>query len=179
MSKASDEIEKIARTWQLTKDALALVRREIIKQSKGKSEYTLLARTNFEDLPLSDAQLELQSCQEANEDFAILSMWTAFERRLVFRLEDECRKMQGQTPSEFNHVVFEKIINAVEYWRIDEALDLIKPLVGSDLAGSAKNIKRYRDWIVHRNPRKPTPAKIDPQSAKEILKLITDNLDRA
>jgi hypothetical protein len=75
--------------------------------------------------------------------------------------------------------VFEKIVNAVEYWRIDEALDLIKPLVGSDLAGSAKSIKKYRDWIVHRNPRKPAPAKVDPQYAKEILKQITDTLDRA
>lgn len=179
MNSASNEIEQVGRTWQLTQDALALVRREVARQSKGTSERSVLARTNFEDLSVSDAQTDLQSCQKANEDFAILAMWTIFERRLVLRLEDECRKMQGQTPSDFNRVVFEKIVSAVEYWRIDEALDLIKPLVGSDLAGSAKNIKKYRDWIVHRNPRKPTPATVDAQYAKEILKLITEALDRA
>lgn len=179
MNKASNEIEQVGRTWKLTQDALALVRREVARQGKGTSERSVLARTNFEDLSLSDAQTDLQSCQKANEDFAILAMWTIFERRLVLRLEEECRKIQDQNSSEFNRVVFKKIVNTVEYWKIDDALDLIKPLVGSDLAGSAKNIKKYRDWIVHRNPRKPTPATVDAQYAKEILKLISDALERA
>ena len=56
-------------------------------------------------------------------------------------------------------------------------LDMIKPMVGSDLAGQAKNIKKYRDWIAHRNPRKATPARIDLQTTRELLKLIAIALD--
>lgn len=178
MNPAIEAIEQVSRTWLLTKDALAVVRREVIKQSKGiTGGQRLLARTGFEEMPLTDAQDDLGNCQQANEDFAILSMWAIFERRLFSRLEEECQKMQGTRPSEFNNAVFKKIYETVEYWRIDDAIDLIKPLVGSDLAGQAKNIKKYRDWVVHKNPRKSTPAKIDPQTAKELFKRIAIALD--
>jgi hypothetical protein len=58
---------------------------------------------------LSQAEAEITDCKQASEDFAILSMWAVFERRLIARLEDECHKMQGTQPTEFNHRVFEKI----------------------------------------------------------------------
>jgi hypothetical protein len=60
-------------------------------------------------------------------------------------------------------------MSTVEYWRLDESLDLLAPIIGSHAVGRAKQIKRYRDWIVHRNPRKPSPDKIDPATAKVLL----------
>ncbi len=178
MNPAIEAIEQVSRTWMLTQDALAVVRREVVKQSKDTTRTSrLLARTSFDECALSDAEIDIAACQQATQDFAILSMWAVFERRLISRLEEECQKMQGTQASEFNSLVFKKIANTVEYWRIDEALDLIKPLVGADLAGQAKSIKKYRDWVAHRNPRKPTPAKVDPQSARELLKLIAAALD--
>ncbi|MCX7113641.1 MAG: hypothetical protein NTX45_26865 [Proteobacteria bacterium] len=47
----------------------------------------------------------------------------------------------------------------------------------SRIAGQAKGIKKYRDWVAHRNPRKPTPARVDPQTARELLKIIAAALD--
>lgn len=176
MSQASDSIERAAQTWLRTKDALAIVRREVYNQKKGKNSGALLAHSSFYELSTDEAQEHLENCQQANSEFAILAMWAIFERQLFARLEHECRKMQGNSPTELNSAVFKKIIDAIEYWRIDDALDLVKPLVGSTLAGDTKNIKRYRDWIVHRNPRKEQPPIVDPETAKQILMRITELL---
>lgn len=178
MTAAVEAIERVSRTWILTQEALSIVSREVRKQSKNNERTSgILARTGFEECALTQAEADITACKQAVEDFAILSMWAVFERRLIARLEGECQKMQGTQPSEFNRGVFEKVCNVVEYWRIDEALDLIKPLVGGDIAGQAKGIKKYRDWVAHRNPRKETPARVDPQTAREILKIIAAALD--
>lgn len=164
----------------LTQEALTIVRQEVLKQSNNAVKPSrILARTSFEECALSDAQADIAACKQAAEDFAILSMWAVFERRLIVRLEDECQKMQGTQPTAFNQRVFEKISHTIERWRIDEALDLIKPMVGGDLAGQAKSIKKYRDWVAHRNPRTPVPTRVDPQTARELLKLIAVALDAA
>jgi hypothetical protein len=178
MTAAVEAIDQVSRIWNLTQDALSIVMREVRKQSKNTETTShILARTGFEERALSQAEADITDCKQTAEDFAILSMWAVFERRLVTRLEDECYKMHGSQPTEFNQRVFEKISSTIEYWRVDEALDLIKPLVGGDLAGQAKSIKKYRDWVAHRNPRKPTPARVDPQTAREILKIIAAALD--
>ncbi len=178
MTTAVEDIEQVIRTWLLTQDALSIVRREVRQQSKNiETTSHILTRTGFEECELSQAETDITTCKQAAEDFAILSMWAVFERRLIKRLEEECYKMQGTQPTEFNQRVFEKISSTIEYWRIDEAIDLIKPLVGGNLAGQAKSIKKYRDWVAHRNPRKPTPARVDPQTARELLKIIAAALD--
>jgi len=178
MTAAVEAIDQVGRTWNLTQDALSIVMREVHKQSKNTETTShIFARTGFEERALSQADADITDCKQVAEDFAILSMWAVFERRLIARLEDECYKMQGSQPTEFNQRIFEKISSAIEYWRVDEALDLIKPMVGSDLAGQAKSIKKYRDWVSHRNPHKPTPARVDPQTAREILKIIAAALD--
>jgi hypothetical protein len=178
MTAAVEAIELVNKTWILTQEALSIVRREIHSQNKNTTTASrILTSTIFEDHTLSQTEIDITECKQAAEDYAILSMWAIFERHLIIRLECECQKMLQIQPTDFNQRVFEKMTSTIEYWRIDEAIDLIKPLVGSDLAGQAKSIKKYRDWVAHRNPRKPTPAKIDPQTAREILKIIAAAID--
>ena len=42
----------------------------------------------------------------------------------------------------------------------------------SSLLGHAKQIKQFRDWVVHRNPNKPAPSKTDPATAYRVFKDI-------
>jgi hypothetical protein len=178
MTAAVEAIERVNKTWILTQEALSIVRREIYSQNKqAKIASCILTSTVFEEHSLHQAEIDITECKQAAEDYAILSMWAIFERHLIIRLEYECEKMQVIPPTAFNQRVFEKMTSTIEYWRIDDAIDLIKPLVGGDLAGQAKSIKKYRDWVAHRNPRKPTPAKIDPQTTREILKIIAAAID--
>ncbi|MFP4246156.1 MAG: hypothetical protein ACLFQ1_03160 [Halochromatium sp.] len=62
---------------------------------------------------------------------------------------------------------------------VKNALDLLKPLIGSYNVGQAKQIKRYRDWVAHRNPHKPTPAKIDPEFTRALLTRLALALETA
>lgn len=176
MTFAIDAIEQVCRTWSMTQDALQVAAHQA-KQPNRQGGSNVLANTLFEERGQQELKADIAVCKQAAEDFAILSMWAIFERRLIARLEDECRKMTIAPPDEFNQRVLGKVVEAVEYWRIDEALDLIKPLVGSNLAGQTKQIKRYRDWVAHQNPRKPTPARIDVPTATVILKNIAVALE--
>lgn len=178
MTPASEGIERAIRTWSMTQDALKVVARELRHQRRGDgARSTVFAATGFEEASADGLRDALRDCQQAASDQAILSMWALFERRLLQRIAAECEGMRAEPASPFNARVTDQVIAAVEYWRIDEALDAIKPAVGGELVGQAKQIKRYRDWLAHRNPRKPSPAQIDPATASRILQRIVGLLD--
>ena len=54
-------------------------------------------------------------------------------------------------------------------WKIEDVLDLFKRDIDAQLIGDAKNIKKHRDWIAHRNPRRPSPGAVTPAFAYKIL----------
>jgi hypothetical protein len=60
----------------------------------------------------------------------------------------------------------------VEYWRAEHILDIFKKNIDGALIGDAKKIKKYRDWVAHRNPRKPPPEDVTPEFACRILSEI-------
>lgn len=72
-----------------------------------------------------------------------------------------------------------KFKSAVEYWRFDEILDLFKPDLDVDLVGRVKQIKRYRDWIAHRNTDKTVPSQAAPDAAFEVLTKVIRQIDHA
>ena len=178
MTSAVERLEAISRSWRLQHDALKIVRREVFRKTKGGDAVGLrFSNTEFEEAKPEVIDHDIQDCQQSVADFTVLSMWAVFERLVFERLEAECIKMQALPVEVFNQGVTSKVIDSIEYWKIDEALDLLKPLTGSDAVGHAKQIKRYRDWVVHRNPRKPSPPKIDPTSAKATLVHLARVLD--
>jgi hypothetical protein len=60
--------------------------------------------------------------------------------------------------------------------RRDKLLDLYKGWLDSDTLGRIKQIKEYRDWISHRNPKRAKPAIIDPIAARAILGSVVDQI---
>ncbi len=76
------------------------------------------------------------------------------------------------TPTTFNIQFHHKVENEMEYWKSDDVLDLFKSVVNSDLIGNAKQVKKYRDWIAHKNPKKGPPSNVPPQTAYRILSEI-------
>ncbi len=57
----------------------------------------------------------------------------------------------------------------IEYWKIDEILDVLKVIIDPDLIGQAKQIKKYRDWVAHRNIKKKSPPNVVPERAYSVL----------
>ena len=69
-----------------------------------------------------------------------------------------------------------KIENDFEFWRFDDALNLLKYVLDPQLVGQAKQIKQYRDWIAHRNPKKPPKTNVSPEAAYRVLSTIVSQL---
>lgn len=163
---APDAIGEIWRTYQVTVDCLE-VALDDIKLGRIDS----LQGTGFMDTPIDVVRRDIRASRETLNDHTILSMWAVFEREMVAMLESETRNMLNESPhySTFNKALLDKIEAGIEYWRADEMIDLFKPALPIELIGYSKQIKRYRDWVAHRNPKKPSPAKVPPEFAYKVL----------
>ncbi len=166
--RAVEAIEEIWLTYQVTKDALKVATHGI---NRGAIE--LLQDTFFVNSSTDKAKSDLETCRRAAGDYAILSMWAIFERHVLDALVSENGKMLDMPPSDFNSSLHRKIGDAIEYWRSNDVLDLIRPLVGPDLVGKAKQIKQYRDWLAHRNPKKASPGNVPPTVAYQVFSDIS------
>jgi len=160
-------LDQIWETYQITIDCLKIASRCV-----DSGEYTLLKRTNFIGISPTEAGKGISTSRSEGDDYIILSLWAAFERQVYSCLQKECEKILDGNGSNFNKSVRRKIDEEIEYWRIDDILDLFKFIVSSDLIGNAKQIKRYRDWIAHKNPRKGPPSNVLPVNAYRVFSTI-------
>lgn len=110
-------------------------------------------------------------------DYVILSLWAAFERIIMEYLRIQAHKILDNPPTELNRKVHRKVDLEMEYWKSDDILDMFKTIINPDLVGQAKQIKRYRDWVAHRNIAKGPPANVPPKKAYEILSEILCQLE--
>ncbi len=180
MTYAVEQLDAVWRTWRFQHDALRVVLRTLRRRAEDAKAPGMLAKTLYEVAETAQCERDIQACQKTAAEFAVLGMWAIFERRVLQRLEQECHKMLVQPANSFNAAVTAKVAGDVEYWKIDQALDLIKPLVAdAGLLGQAKQIKQFRDWVAHRNPRKPTPPQTDPGMVRVLLKQLVRALDTA
>ena len=170
---AADAIEEVWLTYQVMEAAVKVASRGV---KAGAPE--LLQDTFFAGSVMDAAKRDLETCRSAAEDYAIFAMWAIFERSIISTLAQESEKMVDSPSSAFNKTVHNKVVDSIEYWRTDDVLDLIKPLVGGELAGQAKQIKRHRDWLAHKNPRKSSPGNVPPASAFKVLSEIARLLTR-
>jgi len=166
-----DAIAEIWRTYQVTLDCL-----EVALLEKKRGRIDSLQGTGFMDMPIDVVRRDIQTSRDVVNDHAILSMWTVFEREMVAVLESESRKMLDTPSSAFNQAICRKVEAGIEYWRVSEMIDLFKPLLAIELIGYMKQIKRYRDWVAHKNPKKAPPAKVTPEFTYEVLVLALEQM---
>lgn len=163
---APNAILEIWLTYQVTVDCL-----EVALDDIRIGRIDSLQGTGFMDMPIDVVRRNIQTSRETLNDHTILAMWAVFEREMVAVLESETRNMlnEFQHASAIKEALLDKIERGIEYWRADEMIDLFKPILPIELIGYAKQVKRYRDWVAHRNPKKPSPAKVPPEFAYEVL----------
>jgi hypothetical protein len=165
-------LQNIWQSYQATVDCFKIAGRSI-----NREEYHLLNRTNFVGTPLDKADELIRKSRSDADDFVILSLWAVFERKLFEYLQRISKKVSKNNESDFNKKVQIKIENEIEYWKSDAILDLFKVVVSPELIGNAKQVKRYRDWVAHRNPNKGTPANVPPGTAYKILSSIIECIE--
>jgi hypothetical protein len=100
------------------------------------------------------------------ENFVILSMWVVFERCLVEYLQ---QIVNVPAISSIREEVLKRVVQDVEWWKVDDKLDLVKQLLTPNFVGRLKQIKQYRNWVAHRSSE-AAPSKTSPQFAFDNLK---------
>jgi hypothetical protein len=105
----------------------------------------------------------------------VLALWVEFERFIIDHVMSQVR-VAATAVAPFNGQLTAHIERQIEFSRFDEILDLYKGWIDSNLIGEVKNIKRYRDWISHRNPKRGTPATVLPVNARVILGTVMDGM---
>jgi len=162
--KSNTSLDDIWQTYQVTCDCLKVVQRSIAKKDRR-----LLSKTQFFTISEEQAGGWISKSRRDSDDYIILSLWAVFERIMIGYLQEQGKKILDNPPSDFNKKFYDKIESKIEYWRIDDILDIFTGPIDSQLIGRVKQIKTYRDWIAHRNMRKGAPSNIIPQRAYKIL----------
>lgn len=150
---------------------------EVIKIQRFQIELTktFLRKSLLESFPKEIGENKEYYSTEfkvKTEEYTILRLWTIFERYLLELTNQYIQKNKYE--GVMRHVITEKMIEKMERWPLGEILDLYKNLIDSDTVGMIKQIKRYRDWLIHKNPKKGSPGKI---SYEETYVFLSDFLN--
>lgn len=166
-------LDKIWNDYEFQKKSLALVRRTVLYNTQHSEN--IVTPQLLRNVGLSGASIEIidrnsQSANEALQGYVILSVWVVFERLLIEIFQTLIATDAAiNVDATIRQMVIEQVRTDVERWKPDMMLDLVKPIVTAETAGTLKKIKRYRDWIAHRNPA-VTLENIDPRTAYELIR---------
>lgn len=169
----TESLDAIWLSYQTTLDCHRVAVRGI---SRGTLE--ALEKTGFLNTPIDEAKQKIQMSREAADDHVILSLWAVFERSLLSRLQSENKRILTEPQTKITQGVYQKIDDELEYWRTEDILDIFKTAIDPSLIGGAKQIKKYRDWVAHKNPRKGRPQNVPPENAYNLLREISTQLDK-
>ncbi len=151
-------------TYQVTKDCLKVTQRAV-----KNAQVRLLSGTDFVTAPPQTSAKRIQRSRLEWDEYVVLSLWVAFERSIVSFIQTKGRVILQEQPPSLADSLYAKYETEVEYWKTDDVLDLLKGDINGRLLGDAKNIKKYRDWIAHRNPRQSPPGIVTPYFAYRVL----------
>lgn len=165
-------IDLVWESYQATIDSMKVTRRAI---DKGPAR--LVAGTNISEWPASDAAEKLKAVQDDVDDLFILALWAVFERELRDFVETEGARALASSSAPFYQNLSLLVCREVEYWNNDDLLDLFKTPANAPLIGNAKQVRQYRDWVAHRNPKRSRVANITPEIAYSTLSAIINTIE--
>lgn len=157
-------------TYKATSDALRMARRATLRGVDLKSSY-------WADLPSSEVPALMDRCADHLADSVIVAMFAMFERRLLTAVADEVSTIARAPASALSTRTAAQALREAERWRMDELLDLLTDILSPRSLGDLRNVKRYRDWVAHRNPKRPPPARLTPETAYSVLRAAVEALD--
>lgn len=171
-----ESLERVWESYQLTVDSIKVSRRAVESEPAPNP---LLFGTNFWGALTTKTAHQLDTARNDVSDLFILALWSVFERKLRDHMESEGPRPLEASAFPFHHRLATKVQTEMEYWRNDDVLDLFKSIVAPELIGRAKQIKQYRDWVAHRDPKRPRPPSITPRTAYSTLAEIFESLAAA
>ncbi|WP_257834916.1 hypothetical protein [Burkholderia glumae] len=177
----NNPLAAIFQSYVVAGDCLKVARRvlEAPDDRLSPEQKTRLGRnTGFIGNTGAEADQALKGAKDQVTDLAILALFATFERVIIERVQLAKERIDGGQPQGYFGLLSKKFDDAVEYWRFEDILDLFENEVDGKTRGDVKQIKGYRDWIAHRNPKK-TPANITPEQAFATLTRVLETIDSA
>ncbi len=160
-------LDEIWKVYEVTKDCLKVTARVLRSGSER-----FVRRTGFVGSTTDEVEKWIENSQDETDSSIVVLLWAQFERSIVNFVQTKIIKLLEEEPKDLAKDLHDKIRSDVEYWKIDDILDLLKGIVDPNLLGIAKNVKDYRDWVVHRNPKRQPAAKADPKTVYGALSKI-------
>ncbi|GAA0189631.1 hypothetical protein [Cupriavidus pauculus] len=168
---SDNPLEPVYKAFEVARDSFKVAVRTVREQYEP-----FIRRTQFVGATPEEAEAALELASQQASDLAVLALFATFERYVIEHLQAANERLAAGHPAEYSRKLAEKFKAEVEYWRFDDILDLFKPEVDTDLIGQVKQIKRYRDWIAHRNSGRPVPTQATPATAYEVLSKLIDEI---
>jgi len=171
--RSDPSLAEVWKVYEVTKDCLKVTNRALRSDNEK-----LVGATNFVGSTRAETEAWIKNCHEETDRAVIVLLWTHFEIIIANFVQTQIEKLPE---TEFKTSA-KKLVNKngrdIERWKIGDVLDLLKDLLKGELnpkrLGDAKNIKKYRDWVAHRNPKNLPPSQTDPKTAYPILSGILD-----
>lgn len=160
-----DRFRTIHASYHRTREALRLAHRFL------RTDLRARRGTKFAGLEGHDFDSEFLGMQNRLDDAMVINLWVVFERFVIEHVTASWTQAENR-PEPFALRLREKAGREIERWRLDDLLDLYKGWIDSHTLGTAKQVKSYRDWVAHRNPRKAPSAAMGPEAAYRALMSI-------
>ncbi|CAM2156606.1 RiboL-PSP-HEPN domain-containing protein [Pararobbsia alpina] len=105
----------------------------------------------------------LDEALKQTEELTVVALWAVFERDLIEYVRSTVKWLSNGRPESYARNLVDKVECEAEFWRVGDILDLFKGEIDTHQIARIKEIKRYRDWIAHRNPRRSVPPAFSPE----------------
>jgi hypothetical protein len=171
---SSQHLEEFFTTYERLRDCLKITRRALKNGDVG-----VLKGTAFMGAPQAEAADWIDEVRKVVDDLVIVELWAWFERYVSEYAQTRALIMAEAAQPGFDRQLQIKVAEKIESWRLDEVLDVFKAIIDVNQLGHAINIKRYRDYIAHRNPKHSSPAQTEPKRAYSLLLSIIDAVEES
>lgn len=122
----------------------------------------------FVSKPVHEIRTSLSIAVSELDDLTVVALVSVFEQQVLDYLRTTTATTIRNSSDPFENSVMKYALKRAENWRFPDILDFFKPVVGSTLAGEAKQIYQYRNWVAH-GRRKEKPVSVDPLTAYKRL----------
>ena len=143
--------------FQTVLDAIKVVRRTLDNRKNPVSN------TGFYGLTPEEGNKMLDRVEEQIKALVAFALFAAFERSLRDHLSGALQPLASSstTPNELAPKLHEFLEGGVDYWRIDNVIDLFNPPASDQDANNAKAIRTLRRHVAHGST---PPVAIPPQT---------------
>ncbi len=161
-----DTIERIYQNYLILKDSIRVTHRSVKKQIG-----VLHRRTIFETQTEDEFGQQMKPVHNELDDLIVLSLFAAFERMLRNEISEKMEILEKIIPRSLGDRLSGLIKDQIEYWKMQDVLEVFSFAVDKDTIGKLKQILEYRNWVAHgRNLSKLPSANTDPKTVCDEIR---------